>query len=143
MSYCSSQTIGSLRKQPFWADRFGTWASALCVVHCALAPVLLSGSVVAAHFLPSEEHTHRTLAVLIAALGAIALLYGFRRHRRWQVLGLMAGGLGCIAFAAFFGESLPSHAAEVCLTMLGSLLMVAAHRRNHTFCRSCACAGNQ
>ncbi|ADV84863.1 hypothetical protein AciPR4_4115 [Terriglobus saanensis SP1PR4] len=138
----SSQAIGSLRKQPFWADRLGTWTSALCLVHCALAPVLLSGSAVAAHCLPSEEHTHRSLAVLVAALGAIALLYGFRRHRRWQVLGLMAGGLGCIAFAAFCGETLPSHAAEVLVTMLGSLLMVAAHRRNHTFCRSCICTSN-
>jgi MerC mercury resistance protein len=138
----SFQTLGSLRTQPFWADRLGAWTSALCLIHCALAPILLSGSVVAAHLLPSEEHTHRTLAVLVAALGAIALLYGFRRHRRWQVLGLMAGGLGCIAFAAFRGDALPSHAAEVFVTMLGSLLMVAAHRRNHTFCRSCACVGN-
>ena len=137
-----SQTIATANHHTFWADRFGTWASALCLVHCALAPILLSGSVVAAHFLPSEEHTHRTLAVLVAALGAFALLYGFRKHRRWQILGLMAGGLGCISFAAFYGDTLPPHAAEVCLTMLGSLLMVAAHRRNHTFCRSCPCAGN-
>ena len=45
-----------------------------CVIHCLLTPVVLSISSVSAHFLPSEERTHRALAVAIAALGAIALL---------------------------------------------------------------------
>jgi hypothetical protein len=45
----------------------------------------------------------------------------------------MAGGLACIFFAAFQGDRLPSHSAEVGVTLLGSLLMISAHRLNHTF----------
>jgi MerC mercury resistance protein len=75
------------------ADQIGIWTSALCVIHCLLTPVLLSISAVSAHFLPSEERTHRSLAVVIAALGAIALLKGYRKHRSSRVLLLMATGL--------------------------------------------------
>src|ERR1700692_4938908 len=78
------------------ADQIGVWTSALCVIHCLLTPVLLSISAVSAHFLPSEERTHRTLAVAIAALGAIALLKGYRKHRSSRVLSLMVVDLAFI-----------------------------------------------
>lgn len=123
-----------------WPDRIGVWTSALCVVHCLLTPVLLSMSAVFVHFLPSEERVHRSLALLIAMIGAIALARGFRLHRRARVIYLMAGGLACIFFAAFRGDHLPNHAAEVGVTFLGSILMISAHRLNHTFCKDCACA---
>ena len=124
------------------ADRLGIWASALCVVHCLLTPVVLSLSAVAAHLLPGEESTHRSLAVLVALFGAVALLRGFRVHGRRRVIVMMAGGLGCIAGAAWLGDRLPSHAWEVGITLLGSALMIGAHRLNHTFCRRCECAGS-
>jgi hypothetical protein len=55
----------------------------------------------------------------------------------------MMGGLGCIAGSAWLGDRLPSHACEVAITMMGSTLMIAAHRLNHTFCRSCECGSRR
>ena len=126
-----------------WADKLGIWTSALCVVHCLLTPVLLSFSAVLAHALPAEESVHRTLALLVAMFGAVAFLVGFRKHRRRTVLFIMLAGLCCIAGTAWFGNKLPSHAVEVALTSCGSALMIAAHRLNHTFCRSCECASRK
>lgn len=123
-----------------WPDRLGIWTSALCVVHCVLTPVLLSASVVFAHLLPSEEGFHRAFAVLIAALGVIALIRGYRQHRRLTILYLMLAGFACITCGAFFGDALPGHWSEVAITLCGSALMIAAHRKNHTFCKDCACA---
>jgi peptidoglycan/LPS O-acetylase OafA/YrhL len=123
-----------------WADRLGVWTSSLCVIHCILTPILISSSAVLAHFLPAEEKVHRSLAMLVALFGAIALLVGFRKHGRRKILILMAAGLGCIAAAAWFGDKLPSHSYEVGITMVGSALMITAHRLNHTFCRSCECS---
>lgn len=122
------------------ADRLGIWASALCVVHCLLTPVLLSFSAVMAHLLPGEESTHRLLSVLVALFGAAALVRGFRVHQHRRVVVMMAGGLGCIAGTAWFGDRLPTHVWEVSITLLGSLLMITAHRLNHTFCQQCDCA---
>ncbi len=139
------RSVGVAGRAPvLTADNLGIWASVLCVVHCLVTPVLLSMSVVFARFMPGEEKTHRTLAVGIAALGAIALFYGFRTHRRRRVLAIMGLGLGFIFFGAFFGDRLPAHGYEVAVTMIGSVLMITAHRMNHTFCRDCrrcACEG--
>jgi hypothetical protein len=119
------------------ADSLGIATSALCVVHCVLTPVLISLSAVAAHLLPAEEKTHRAFAVLVTLLGAIALVRGFRKHGRRRILALMAAGLTLILTGACFGEQLPSHLAEVLVTLAGSALMITAHRMNHTFCRDC------
>ena len=136
-----SQPETSIDSQPaIWADRVGIWASTLCVIHCLLTPVLLSMSAVVVDFLPSEEWVHRSLALFIALIGAIALLRGFRTHRRATVIGLMACGLACIFVGAYQGDRLPSHLAEVAVTFLGSALMISAHRLNHTFCKDCACS---
>ncbi len=128
------------RMLAFPVDQIGVWTSTLCVIHCLLTPVLLSLSVVSAHFLPSEEKTHRTLAVAIAALGAIALVKGYRSHRSSRVLLLMIAGLVFIFGGAYWGDHLPSHGAEVFVTFIGSGFMIAAHRINHTFCRDCGCS---
>lgn len=127
------------RTLAFSVDQIGIWTSTLCVIHCLLTPVLLSLSAVSAHFLPSEERTHRTLAVAIAALGAIALVKGYRRHRSARVLVFMLIGLAFIFGGAYWGDHLPSHPVEVLVTLVGSGFMIAAHRTNHTFCRNCSC----
>ncbi|WP_433966947.1 MerC domain-containing protein [Tunturiibacter gelidiferens] len=126
-----------MRVSIFSADNLGVWASVLCVVHCVVTPVVISMSVVMARLIPGEERTHRALAVGVAALGAMALVKGFRTHGRRRILGLMVLGLGFIFAGAFFGERLPSHGYEVAVTMTGSALMICAHRMNHTFCREC------
>jgi uncharacterized membrane protein YfcA len=118
-------------------DRVGMFASAACFVHCLVTPVVFSLLAVYAHFLPSEEHTHRVLAIVVTVLGALAVLTGYRRHKRPSVLVLMTVGLALICTGAFFGDRLPSHWYEVSITLAGSCCMIAAHRRNHTFCRRC------
>jgi uncharacterized membrane protein YfcA len=119
------------------ADRLGIIASAVCFVHCILTPVLLSISAVWAHYLPSEERVHRGLAVVVAGIGGFAILGGYRKHRRARVLLLMCCGLLFIFAGAYWGDRLPSHVAEVAVTMTGSCLMIAAHFINHTFCKNC------
>jgi uncharacterized membrane protein YfcA len=118
-------------------DRIGVFASAACFVHCLATPIVLSLLPVYAHLLPSEEHTHRILALFITIVGAVAIVTGYRRHKRPSVLLLMGAGLALIFAGAFFGDRLPSHWAEVAITLAGSCCLIAAHRKNHTFCRNC------
>jgi hypothetical protein len=49
----------------------------------------------------------------------------------------MSSGLLLIFAGAYFGNRLPSHLAEVAVTMMGSCFMVAGHFLNHTFCKNC------
>ena len=118
-------------------DRLGIVASVACAIHCLALPVILSFSSVFVHFLPTEEHTHRSLAVVVALVGALALGTGYRKHRRVGPLLFMALGLGLIITTACVGDRLPTHAVEVAITMAGSCCMIVAHRMNHTFCQEC------
>jgi len=118
-------------------DRAGVVASVLCFIHCVATPVLLSLSAVSAHFLPSEEHTHRLLAVLVTIIGTAAIGFGYRRHKRKRVLVAAMLGVMLICFGAYFGDRIPSHGIEVGVTLAGSCCMIFAHRMNHTFCRKC------
>src|ERR1700761_6424192 len=127
-------------KTASWPDRVGVWASGLCVVHCIVTPVLISMSAVLAHVLPSDEHVHRPLALILALIGAIALVRGYRAHKQRSVIYLMGSGLALIFAGAFVGDHLGGHWAELGITLLGSALMITSHRMNHTFCRDCACA---
>lgn len=128
------------RQSPLALDNLGFWASFLCVVHCLLTPVILSLSAVTAHFLPSEERTHRALAILVAAIGIAAIARGFRRHRRWLVVLLASVGLSLIWGAALWGSGIGWHWGEVLITIAGSLCLISAHRLNHTFCLDCTCS---
>lgn len=102
---------------PLVADRLGIVASSLCFLHCLAAPILLSVSAVYVHFLPSEERTHRVLAIVVTLIGVIAIGNGYRRHRRSLVLLFTAAGLAVIVAAAEFGDLLPHHWNEVALTL--------------------------
>ncbi len=119
------------------ADQLGIAASTFCFLHCVVTPIVFSLSIVSAHFLPSEERTHRVLAVVVSAIGGIAAVSGYTKHRRVRVITLIAAGLFCIFFGAYWGDHLPSHQAEVAVTLLGSCLMIAGHKINHTFCKDC------
>jgi len=136
----SGRSEGSGKSLAIPVDQLGIWTSTLCVIHCLVTPIVLSISAVSAHFLPSEERTHRTLVVVIASLGALALVRGYRSHRSLRVLLIMIAGLSCIFAGAFLGDRLPSHWIEVLITLIGSGFMIVAHRMNHTFCRNCSCS---
>ena len=113
------------------------------MVHCVVTPIVISASGVFAHLLPGEERTHRQLALLVSCLGAAAVANGVRKHRRFRVALFVIAGLGCIWFAACLGDRLPTHAWEVGITMLGSSLMIAGHRLNHSFSGACVCTGKR
>jgi hypothetical protein len=97
-----SEGPGKFRTIP--VDQVGIWTSTLCVIHCLVTPIVLSISAVSAHFLPSEERTHRILAVVIGTLGAACSSQGLSKppflacapdHDRWVVLhfrGRILGG---------------------------------------------------
>ncbi|HEY7302470.1 MAG TPA: MerC domain-containing protein [Bryobacteraceae bacterium] len=119
------------------ADRLGIIASVLCFIHCVFTPLAVSLLAVGAHYLPTEEKIHRVLAIFVATLGGLAIFFGYRRHRRSRVVVLMSGGLFLIFAGAYFGNRLPSHLAEVAVTMAGGCFMISGHFLNHTFCRNC------
>ncbi|MEC7241231.1 MAG: MerC domain-containing protein [Myxococcota bacterium] len=76
-----------------WADRWGTVASSVCALHCAvcaLLPAALAGLGLGALLSQKAEWGFTLVAV---ALGLVALVLGWRVHRSRQVAGLLIVGV--------------------------------------------------
>lgn len=111
------------------ADRLGATASMLCAIHCASWPVLLAIlPALGATFLASEW-LERSFVIFATLLALSSLSAGFRRHRRWGALALLAPGLGLIWFGSFgpLHHALIPHAV---LMTAGGLFVAVAHLRN-------------
>lgn len=110
------------------ADTWGICLSGTCAVHCALTPLasaLLPG--IAARFLTAPWlHTVLACAVVVSSLAAF--IPGWLKHGEARVWGWALAGLGCVLAARFEAEG----AAEIALTAVGSVLLIIAHRLNHS-----------
>ena len=101
------------------ADYAGMTTSALCLLHCLGAPLLLSLFPLLG--LTQEDAAfHRTMAVVVTLPVLAALIPGFVAHRRWLVLAFGGGGLGCFITAMFVIGPRYSEAAETVLAVIGT-----------------------
>jgi hypothetical protein len=118
-----------------WADRLGICLSGLCVVHCAMMPILvLAIPTLEMGFL--HEFFHESLLVVLPVLAVAAFVPGYRKHRDarvflWSLPGLVLIALGALVFGH---ESLIAQGA---LTIAGSVLLIRAHQVNRKLCACC------
>ncbi|MDE1176627.1 MAG: MerC domain-containing protein [Edaphobacter sp.] len=133
MHTLASSSLAHLRRH---ADHAGVLASGLCMIHCLLTPLLISAFPALLQWLPGDASFHRALAISILLVSTLAFLPGYRLHRRRSLLALVATGIALVAVVAWRGETLP-HRLELAISIPGSLMLIAAHLANRSFCRSC------
>jgi uncharacterized membrane protein YdcZ (DUF606 family) len=122
----------------FALDSLGACLSGICLVHCIAMPFILAFAPAFAHLLPADESIHRGLALLVVCAGLPSFVSGYRRHKKKRaILGGMLG-MAVILASLMLGDRLGSHATEVGVTSLGSVMLCTAHLINRTFCRRCA-----
>jgi hypothetical protein len=109
-------------------------ASTLCVAHCIATPFVAAALPIIA---AAEGATHGVLALAVLSFGLLAIVPGFREHRRRQVLGLGFAGAALIWLPVLLPESLSSESLETAATVSGGIAMVTAHLFNLYFCRTC------
>ena len=117
-------------------DRFGSVASAVCALHCALSPLvfgllpLLGGPGL------NERWLEPAFVFLAGSFAAVALTRGYAIHRRRSVVALFVLGFASIGAGRWIvAEAAPL--LESALVVAGSLILVLAHRRNHSACVTC------
>lgn len=125
-----------MKKLIWFADYAGIAASALCLVHCLAMPLLLA--VFPLLGLGSEHHgLHDVLLLGVTVPVLLALVPGWLAHRDPAPLLLGLTGLGALLVAVLFAGPAFGQGAETVLAVLSSVLLIAAHRRNHRFCKEC------
>jgi uncharacterized membrane protein YfcA len=110
-----------------WFDSLAIGASALCLVHCLILPLVLVLVPTLAVFLAIPESFHLGVFLVAIPSSAVALTMGYGRHRRRVPMLLAVAGLACLAAGLF---AAPSERAETLLTIVGSCLLAFGHVQN-------------
>jgi hypothetical protein len=107
-------------------DALGMLVSLLCLVHCLVAPLLVAAVPALGLGFLAVDGIHVAFAIAVLLMAVIALIPGYRHHRRTSVLALGAAGV----FAVAIGATVVDGLAETAITALGSGLLIAAHVTN-------------
>lgn len=121
-------------------DRFSMGASALCAIHCAVLPIMLA-LFPALSSLPNNDHRfHILLVFLIVPTSVLAAFLGCAKHKdKWVLFGIVTA-LIILTVTALFGHALIGEMGEKAVTVFASVVLIAAHWRNYTLCRSKKCS---
>lgn len=111
-------------------DRLGATGSLLCALHCALLPVVIA-------LLPSiglagllGERVEQGFVAFATLVGGYSVLSGYRRHRLWQALLLMAPGLAVLWLGVLYAPIHHSQWPHAIVMTLGGTLVGLAHLAN-------------
>lgn len=121
-------------------DRVGMTASSLCIAHCVLMPFVIGLLPAVGLSFLAEEGVHQFLVLGMIAIAALSFSRGYKMHQRKHVVGLMAMGLGLLAFAVL-SEGRLTETWLTGITIVGGMVMVSAHWLNRSFCKSCLVCG--
>jgi hypothetical protein len=119
-------------------DTLGIAASSLCMVHCLAMPLVIGIlPILGLQFL--EGHSaHVILAGFVLSFALLAVVPGYLKHRRKDILGMMLVGLSLVLYATFVAERTLGEAWELPLITVGNLILVATHFRNRAMHRCTA-----
>jgi len=127
-----------------WADRFGSVASLVCALHCALLPFLMALLPAVGFGVLASSGFEYGYVAFASVLALASLWQGYRRHRVYRALAFLVPGL----IAVWSGVLLPlvhddaiRHA--VVMTFGGTMIAVAHLinlRLNHGHVHDAGCA---
>ena len=112
----------SLRRR---LDHVGLALAGLCAVHCLAALLIVSALGLGSHFLLAES-IHRTGLLLAMIVAAVAIGWGFMRHRLIAPLVIAGAGIAVMAGALAVDHG----TGELLLTLAGVALVSAGHVMN-------------
>ena len=120
------------------SDKMAISLSAACVIHCLFAPsiIILSYSSIALSV--ESELIHKAILLLTVPVSIFAISLGYKNHTNNSIIYTGIAGLTILISALLIGESIGEN-AELILTIIGSLMVIACHYRNYRICKKVNC----
>jgi hypothetical protein len=111
-------------------DRVAIALSTICIVHCLAMPFVIAVLPVAAFAVGGDGHFHSLMLWFVVPTSMLGFGFGFRVHRRADVVLLGAAAIVTLAVAALWGHSAWDPSIEVLVNVMASVVLAAAHWRN-------------
>tara|TARA_Y100000746_G_scaffold44872_1_gene34241 strand:+ start:324 stop:722 length:399 start_codon:yes stop_codon:yes gene_type:complete len=120
-------------------DRLAMLLSSACAIHCFLTPsfVLLTSGLISISL--DNELVHNLILFVAVPISIYALISGYANHKTFYLLPLGLIGLSLLVIAVSLGEAFFGELGEQSLTLMGSILVVLAHYKNHQACKELNC----
>ncbi len=88
-------------------DNLGIAASSLCLVHCLAMPLVIGFlPLLGLQFLEGHQ-AHVMLAGFVLAFALLAVVPGYLKHKRGDILGMMIVGISLVLYATFVVQTHP------------------------------------
>jgi hypothetical protein len=136
---------------PAWLrrlDQTGSVLSTLCAIHCLAMPLVAVALPFWGLAVLGSRGWEQFTTTAMVLLAVICLWQGCRRHGRWWLLALLAGGASVVLGTQFLrAEGDGAHACcapgrdwtEAAFMFAGGLTIAAAHGLNLHYRRKCGC----
>jgi hypothetical protein len=125
-------------KSQLRSDKFAMSFSAICMVHCLFAPSLIILSYSSLALTLESELIHKAILLLTIPVSIFAISLGYKNHSNNSIIYTGIAGLTILISALLIGESIGEN-AELILTIIGSLMVIACHYRNYRICKKINC----
>ena len=114
--------------------------SSVCAIHCFFSPafVLLTSGLFSVSL--DNESVHYLILFVAIPISLYALILGFTNHKTAYFLTIGIFGLFVLILAVALGELFFGELGEKTLTLVGSILVVYAHFKNHQVCKELDCS---
>ena len=120
------------------SDKFAMSFSAICMIHCLFAPSLIILSYSSLALTVESELIHKAILLLTIPVSIFAISLGYKNHSNNSIIYTGIAGLTILISALLIGESIGEN-AELILTIIGSLMVIACHYRNYRICKKVSC----
>ena len=125
-------------KSQLISDKFAMSFSAMCMIHCLFAPSLIILSYSSLALTVESELIHKAILLLTIPVSIFAISLGYKNHSNNSIIYTGIAGLTILISALLIGESIGEN-AELILTTIGSLMVIACHYRNYRICKKVNC----
>ena len=121
------------------SDKFAMTISMACVAHCFFTPTFLILTSGIFSFSFDNELVHKIIVLIAVPVSIYALSLGYKNHKTSSFMPAGIIGLCILILVVALGESTLGEFGEKGLTLLGSIMVIFAHYRNHQICRKLEC----
>ena len=108
------------------------------MIHCLFAPSLIILTYSSLALTVESELIHKAILLLTIPVSIFAISLGYKNHSNNSIIYTGIAGLTILIAALLIGESIGEN-AELILTIIGSLMVIACHYRNYRICKKVNC----
>lgn len=125
-------------------DKFAILLSGVCLVHCLVAPIVITLlPIVSLNTMIEEVLFHQVLLWLVIPTSVVGLFLGCRKHRRLTIALTGGAGMAILISVATFGHSWFGITGEKWVTTLGGLVLALSHFLNYRACQAITCSSSR